>query len=250
MSKWYDQHSFSEIQDNEIHIWINYLNVHEARIKHLYPLLSSKEKERSERFKFYKHRKNFIASHGFLHTVLAYYTDTPANEIEFSTSEKGKPSLLKSLNPNNIQFNLSHSNTMAILAVSKKHTLGVDIEYADKKVEWAAISRRFFTKNEQSALFKLPEDEQKDAFFKIWTRKEAHMKVTGLGLSLSPTQFEVSVPPADAQFLGHIENIDNKNTEHFKMQDIILPDMFKNYSSCLSADFDYDIKNITHFIHT
>ena len=247
MNNWYDQTSFSELQDNEIHIWLNYLNVHEARIKHFYPLLSAKEKERSERFKFYKHRKDFIASHGFLHTVLAYYNDTPANEIEFFHSEKGKPFLLKKQNRNNIQFNLSHSNNMAILAVCKKHSLGVDIEYAEKKVDWEGISKRFFTPKEQSTFFKLPEDQQEDAFFKIWTRKEAHMKVTGFGLSLSPTQFEVSTPPAEAEFLGHTKTQDDN---FYKMQDVILPDMFKHYFACISTTFDFDTDKVTQFILT
>jgi len=245
LNKWYNQDTYSELVDNEVHIWLNYLNVHEARIKHLYPLLSDEEKERSERFKFYKHRKAFIASHGFLHSVLSYYINTPANEIKFSHGEQGKPSVLEELNPEKIQFNLSHSNNMAILAVCKKHSLGIDIEYAQRKTDWSGISKRFFTQKEQQQFFTLNEATQKDAFFQIWTRKEAHMKVTGMGLSLSPSQFEISVPPAAAAFLGNLENPD----EHFyKMKDILLPDMFKDYFACLSADFDFDV--VKQFIHS
>ncbi len=251
MSNWYSQSSldFSDnlarLPDNEVHIWLNYLNVHEARIKHLYPLLSDSEKERSERFKFYKHRKAFIASHGFMHTILSYYINSSANEIKFSQAEHGKPSLIKSQNPDNIQFNLSHSNNIAMLAVCKHNSLGIDVEYAERKTDWAGISKRFFTPNEQALLFKLNKDEQKKAFFQIWTRKEAHMKVTGKGLSLSPADFEVSVPPAVAKFIGSTKTVNKKS---YKMQDIILPEMFKDYYSCLSSDFDFS--KITCFIHS
>lgn len=251
MSNWYSQSSLSysneiaDLADNEIHIWLNYLNVHEARIKHLYPLLSDAEKERSERFKFYKHRKAFIASHGFMHTVLAYYINSQANEIEFSHAEHGKPALIASQNSQHIQFNLSHSNNIAILAVCKHHSVGVDVEYAERKTDWVGVSKRFFTPNEQQLLFNLDEDEQKKAFFQIWTRKEAHMKVTGMGLSLSPNDFEVSVPPAAAEFIGNSKNADKTV---YKMQDIFLPDMFKDYYACLSADFDFT--QITRFIHS
>lgn len=245
MSNWYSQDSFLELADNDIHIWCSYLNVHEARIKHLYPLLSSEEKLRSERFKFYKHRKAFIASHGFLHSVLANYIDTKASEIKFMQAELGKPSLVTEQNSGKIQFNLSHSHNIAILAVCKQHSVGIDVEYADRKVDWRGISKRFFTSNEQQKLWKLTEERQKDAFFQIWTRKEAHMKVTGQGLSLAPTQFEVSVPPQAAKF---IQNIKNKDNDTYKMQDINLPDMFKDYYACLSADFDYS--DITRFIHS
>ncbi|MCW8933463.1 MAG: 4'-phosphopantetheinyl transferase superfamily protein [Gammaproteobacteria bacterium] len=245
MSNWYSQDSFIELADNDIHIWLNYLNVHEARIKHLYPLLSSEEKQRSERLKFYKHRKAFIASHGFMHTVLANYIDAEANDIEFTQTELGKPSLIDTQNKNNIQFNLSHSGNLAILAVCRHHSVGIDTEHAERKVDWRGISKRFFTTNELQQLDELTEAEQKQAFFQIWTRKEAHMKVTGKGLSLAPTQFEVSVPPQDASF---IKNLKNKDDNFYKMQDILLPEMFKDYYACLSADFDYT--KITQFIHS
>lgn len=252
MSQWYSQSALSyanniaNLAENEVHVWLNYLNVHEARIKHLYPLLSDAEKERSERFKFYKHRKAFIASHGFMHTVLGYYINTPANEIKFSHTKLGKPALIENQNPDLIQFNLSHSNNIAMLAVCKQHALGIDVEYAKRKTEWNGISKRFFTPNEQQQLFKLNKDEQKNAFFQIWTRKEAHMKVTGMGLSLSPTNFEVSVPPTAATFTGYTKN--KKNIDKTHMQDIFLPDMFKDYYACLSADFDFS--KVTQFIHS
>ncbi len=251
MSNWYSQSSListnnlADLADNEIHVWLNYLNVHEARIKHLYPLLSDTEKERSERFKFYKHRKAFIASHGFMHCVLSSYISTAAEEIEFSYGEFGKPALLQSQNPHNIQFNLSHSNNIAMLAVCKHHSVGIDVEYAQRKTDWAGISKRFFTPGEQTLLFNLKDEAQKPAFFQIWTRKEAHMKVTAKGLSLSPTDFEVTVPPAAAEFIGYTKNNDNKI---YKMQDIVLPKMFKDYFSCLSTDFD--VSKITQFIHS
>ena len=244
ISKWYNQDSFTELADNEIHVWLNYLNVHEARIKHLYPLLTSAEKERSERFKFYKHRKAFIASHGFMHMALSNYIDSTADEIEFSYADQGKPSIIETQNPYNIQFNLSHSNNIAIIAICKNRSVGIDIEYAHRKTDWLGISKRFFTENEQKMFFSLTEESQKEAFFKIWTRKEAHMKVTGQGLSLAPNQFEISVPPVAAAFIKNLVTPDNN---FYKMQEIKLPDMFNDYFACLSADFDFD--EITQFIH-
>jgi len=245
LNKWYNQESDKKLANNEIHIWLSYLNLHQARLKHLYPLLSDQEKERSERFKFYKHRKLFIASHGFLHTALSFYIDTPASEILFSQGEQGKPFIISEQNTDNIQFNLSHSNNLAILAICKNQQVGVDVEYKDKKANWQGIIKRFYTQNEQDAILKLPEDTQKDAFFQVWTRKEAHMKVTGKGLSLSPSQFEVSTPPQAAEFIANLKTPDNS---FYKMQDIILPEMYSDYYACLSADFDY--KKITRFIHS
>lgn len=244
MNTWYGQDSDKTLADNEVHIWLNYLNLHQAKLKHLYPLLSDAEKARSEQFKFFKHRKNFIASHGFLHAVLAYYLDTPAEDIEFTHKDNGKPYLLDEQNPQQLQFNMSHSGNMAILAICRNQSIGIDIEHMERKADWQGISKRFFTANEQQALYKLPEEQQKDAFYQVWTRKEAHMKVTGEGLRLPPTHFEVSVPPTDAAFIANIKSADNN---FYKMQDISLPDMYQDYHACLSANFDFS--RLTYYIY-
>ncbi len=248
MSQWYSQDSDKNLSHGAIHVWLNYLNIHQAKLKHLYPLLSDAEKARSEQFKFFKHRKHFIASHGFLHTVLAYYLDTPAGHILFSHGNNGKPSIIDEQNPQQIQFNMSHSNNLAILAICKGHQLGIDIEFMERKTDWQGVGKRFFTPNEQQAIARLPEEQQKEAFYRVWTRKEAHMKVTGEGLRLPPTQFEVSVPPSPAAYLGKLKSEESEENGVYRMQDIELPAMYKDYRACLSADFDF--ADITHYIQS
>lgn len=240
MSQWHNQAADKELSNTEVHIWLNYLNLHQAKLKHIYPLLSDAEKARSEQFKHYKHRKLFIAAHGFMHSVLGYYLPCDAADIQFKYGDNGKPFLLDEQNPGNIQFNLSHANNLSMLAVCIDRSVGIDIEYMERKTDWMGIIKRFFTANEQAAIFKLPQDQQKAAFYCVWTRKEAHMKVTGEGLHLSPTQFEVSTPPEAARF---IENLKQPDNNYYKMQDLDLPDMYKDYYACVSADFDYtDLK--------
>jgi hypothetical protein len=73
------------------------------------------------------------------------------------------------------------------------------------------------------------------------------MKVTGRGLSLPPTHFEVSVPPLPANFLGHTEKADSQDSKSYIMQDIEIPAMYKDYFCCLSADFETD--SLKHFIY-
>jgi len=235
--QWHEQQTNTKLEEGEIHVWLSYLNLHEARLKHLYPLLDEKEKERSERFKFYKHRKRFIASHGFMRSVLSLYLDTPAEQLEFNTGEKGKPELILAKEQPDLRFNLSHSNNLALLAIRQSDEVGVDVEFMERRNEWNKIIKRFFTEPEQKAIFSLPEDQQRAAFFKVWTRKEAHMKVTGQGLYLSPTQFTVSTPPEAAKFIEHLNGDDNND---WHMQDILLPEMFNEYVACLSTAREYN----------
>lgn len=253
MGKWFNQDSEKELAEDEVHIWVNYLNIHQAKLKHLYPLLSDAEKERSEQFKFFKHRKHFIASHGFLHSVLAYYLDIAAEEILFSQGENGKPFISTEQNPQNIQFNMSHSGNIAILAVCRQHSVGIDIEFMERKTDWQGVIKRYFTENEQRKIHALPEELQKDAFYRVWTRKEAHMKVTGEGLRLSPSKFEVSVPPEPPSLITAADiltkTVDtDKPLAHYQMQEIMLPSMYKDYHACLSANFAFN--TITHYIQS
>jgi len=243
VTEWQNSAADLKFKNGSVHIWLSYLNLHEARLKHLYPLLSVEEKQRSERFKFYKHRKRFIASHGFMRSVLSLYANIPAEQLAFRLTERGKPELIANKNQLDIRFNLSHSNNLALLAIRQSIEVGVDIEFMEKKHQWKKIAQRFFTTAEQKNLFSLAEDQQKTAFFQLWTRKEAHMKVTGQGLHLSPTRFTVSVPPEAARF---IEDLNKENNSNWYMQDIVLPKTFKDYAGCLSTAEKYS--EVVHFV--
>jgi len=237
MPNWLIPQNQNTLTENEVHIWVAHLTVSPPRIKQYYPLLSTEEKERSERFVHFIHRKRFIASHGFMRTALATYLNADANTLKFKQGEKGKPFLVTDNPKDQLHFNLSHSNNLALLAICKNKPVGIDIEFMERKNEWQKIARRFFTDEEQKALFLLADDQQQPAFFNIWTRKEAHMKVTGEGLHLSPSQFSVSVPPQAAQFISYT---DKTHQQNWQMQDIILQDMFTEYCACLSVEDGFE----------
>ena len=169
----------------------------------------------------------FIAAHGFMRSVLALYTQQAAETLEFDKGEHGKPFLIH--NPH-LHFNLSHSQDIAMLAVATQH-IGIDVECINRKNDWQKIIQRFFTESEQKKILSLDESLQQRAFFEVWTRKEAHMKVTGQGLFLAPGQFTVSVPPEPAELLA----LNNKqNVKQWTMFDIELPATARDYCACVS----------------
>jgi 4'-phosphopantetheinyl transferase len=67
------------------------------------------------------------------------------------------------------------------------------------------MAERFFTPAEAAALRSLPADRSSEAFFHIWTRKEAFLKALGLGLSHGLERFAVAVPPDEPVRILHID---------------------------------------------
>lgn len=159
--------------------------------------LSADEIIRASQF---KHRANhFIATRVLLRRALARYASVPAQDLLFARGEHGKPFLSNSTAP--IYFNLSHCDDLAVLAVSHRADLGVDIETAGER-DYLKIAKRYFHADEVQALNICAGDERKKLFFKLWTLKEAFFKATGGGISsgLDKVFFELTNNQIKAQF--------------------------------------------------
>jgi phosphopantetheinyl transferase len=91
-----------------------------------------------------------------------------------------------------VQFNLSHSGDLVLIALGRGRALGVDVEQIRMDVATENIAVRFFSDKERRDLASVPPVLQREAFFACWTRKEAYVKARGDGLSLRLEQFDVS----------------------------------------------------------
>ena len=158
-------------------------------------VLSPDEVARASRFHFEKDRIHFTRCRSALRGLLAGYLAIPAAEIRFEYLASGKPQLAAEQNPRALQFNVSHSAGMALIAVGSEHRLGVDIEKIRSDVDAAALAERFFSLRERGALRTLPDHLRVSGFFACWTRKEAFLKATGDGLSFPLADFSVTTHP-------------------------------------------------------
>src|SRR6185437_1572262 len=91
-------------------------------------ILDQEEVARARRFVFPRDRDRYVCAHATVRRVLGGYLKIPSAEIRFSASAYGKPALLQASNPEALQFNLSHSAGIAVLAISRSYQLGIDIE--------------------------------------------------------------------------------------------------------------------------
>ena len=183
------------LEDNDVHIWKVDLNVPGSHIQKLQEVLSADEIKRARRFYFQKDRNAFTVARGALRNILSWYLNFQPDELVFEYNSYGKPSLVTRFNTKNLQFNLSHSHQLALVAVIWNHEVGVDVEWMREDLADLQIAGRFFSQAEVVELRTVPVAKQKTAFFNCWTRKEAFIKAKGKGLSIPLDQFDVSLKP-------------------------------------------------------
>ena len=182
---------------NEVHVWRANLGLDPIDLEPLRATLSSDERARAGRFHFPKDQQHFVAAHGSLRMILARYLDHAPAQLEFCYGPFGKPELAPGSNADGIRFNLSHSQGLALYAITRDYEIGVDLEGVRANLSWEDIARRYFAPGEVEALRLVPAPSRAAAFLSCWTRKEAFVKARGEGLSLPLDQFEVSVAPGE-----------------------------------------------------
>lgn len=143
-------------------------------------LLSPEERERAEGLSNGTMRARFMVSRGLRRAVLAGCTGRPAEDLLFREDEGEKPRLEAAVG---WDFNLSHAGDYVAVAVARG-PVGIDLEQMRVVRQMAALVRRFFHEDEATVWERLPDgEERREAFFVLWSAREAAMKCRGLGLA-------------------------------------------------------------------
>ena len=188
-----------DLDGGSIHLWHASPQQHRSLLPNLSTLLSTDEADRRGRFHFESDRQDFTFARGMLRTVLAAYLQTDPRALRLRYSEHGKPSLVFTGPEKDLQFNLSHTQGAVLLGICRQRAIGVDIERVREDFSPQEIATRFFSSAEQQALMSLPKAEQRRAFFRCWTRKEAFLKARGHGLSFPLERFDVSIAAGETE---------------------------------------------------
>lgn len=140
--------------------------------------LSAEEIARAERFIHVEDRHRHILGRGVTRLVVGGIMGIEPEEVRFQVEPQGKPVVR-----GGPSFNISHSGDFVALAFAASGRLGVDVEYRKPLRDLMSLARATFRPDEVAELRGLPDDARQDAFFRIWTRKEAMLKALGCGLS-------------------------------------------------------------------
>ena len=128
-----------------------------------------------------------------LRRVLSVYLGQSEEEIEIVPGEHGKPHLAGG----GLEFNLSHSGELAIVAVSRSRPVGVDIEKLKPDRDFLALAERALGPAEVAKVREAGSAERAAVFYRQWVRHEARLKCLGVGLTGTAPATPVEVQDLD-----------------------------------------------------
>lgn len=101
-------------------------------------------------------------------------------EWRFGRTQMDKPVLKNG--PKNLSFSCSHAESASIIAVSLSCDVGIDIEASafPSTEQWLSDT---FTISERNAINVLPPRDRNAAIARLWTLKEAYLKMLGTGIA-------------------------------------------------------------------
>jgi 4'-phosphopantetheinyl transferase len=139
----------------------------------------------------------------WLRQLLAPHVDCAAPELTLARGEHGKPHLAP---PLALEFNLSNTRGGALVGISRRQPLGVDIETLHRSRPVIELAHRYFAGDEASTLSNIAAAQRQTAFLRLWSCKEAVVKALGRGIGFGLARVTFALD--DAGVPKHLNVID------------------------------------------
>jgi 4'-phosphopantetheinyl transferase len=205
----------------EVHLYVVRISEQLNDEAELSALLSQDEHDRAGRFLNPQHGRNYRCMRGLLRKLLGGYLDIKPQAIQFDYAEHGKPYLTHN---RELQFNMSHSRDRAAYAFCLKQDVGVDIEFMRPQKNLQGMIGHVGSPQEQTELQQLDETQRLQAFYRLWTRKEAFIKAVGRGLGMGLRSIYIG---SDEDSSPRGVEYKNEPLAEWLIQDIAPPDDYK-----------------------
>ena len=181
-----------------IQLWRLHLPELAMRAATLQGWLVADELTRAAAFHKTADRRRFVLTRGVLRELLGHTTGAPPGACQIASTPRGKPWLAAPVSDPPLHFNVAHSGDVALIALCRGQAVGVDVEAVDADADAApldeldGLAQSYFAPAEVAALQQLAPPARLLAFYRIWTRKEAWLKLLGDGLARPLNSFAVS----------------------------------------------------------
>lgn len=155
--------------------------------------------DHSERRRYYDYfylrdSIQFLTARTLVRNALAHYLDVTPFSIKLTSDQHIKP-VAACDNPYLPipHFSISHSGDWIAIAIHADRPVGLDIECSEAlELHLLCKSQELFNQKERDLLDACPDNDIKiDLFYRFWRCKEAIMKATGRGFSLTPCKIDL-----------------------------------------------------------
>jgi phosphopantetheinyl transferase len=166
-----------------------------AAAAHDLQLLTRAEQRRAALFHFERERAAFVTTRATLRRVLGQALRCEAAEVRLVDGEHGRP-MLHDVHGSSLDFNVTHSGTMAAIALAPNGRVGIDIEWHRRNRGLRDLVPTVMGAGERALIESAASEEAfLDAFYACWTRKEAIVKGIGTGIVTDLTAIDVPEIP-------------------------------------------------------
>lgn len=190
-ASWNKPDSLPGLKENQVVVWRFNPRSQYCYINRFESLLSQEEKQRLARFVDQEARRNFVVCRGVLRFLLAQVIKTTSRSLNIQNGRQGKPNLDPHAHSFPVKFNISHTQGLCVISISKNLEVGVDVEKIHSMDELARMAHSYLTLDEYELWENTEESLRIEKFYEYWCAKEAILKAAGYGLSIHPGQINI-----------------------------------------------------------
>lgn len=172
---------------DDVHLWTLALDDEAGA---MVDCLSPTELHRMRQFARVVDARRYARVRSTLRHLLARYLDVSPRALVIETTSMGRPFLAAS-GTDGLNFNVSHSDRTAIIAIGCQPHIGVDVEDETTGRDLSDIVPMLFDDEDSEIFEALPLDSRPGIVLRCWTRKEAVAKAVGTGFLADPRSFRV-----------------------------------------------------------
>lgn len=202
------------LEGHEVHLWQVDLAGAAAQANRYFSLLTANEQAEADRRSTGQVRDHFTIGRACVRVLLGNALGMDPREVILAKGAHGKPEIL-AMEGSTLSFNLAHSKNTLLIAIRRKGSIGVDVEYLDRATDIMEVANANFTENESKALAAADPETRLRTFYRYWTRKEAIGKADGRGLLLPLASFDVSFEPINSRPVSVSESPSEEGKRYF-----------------------------------
>lgn len=188
---WEEPGSIPELIENQVIIWRFDPRSQFPYVNHLVSFLSDEERARMVRFVDEHARRNFVICRGVLHFLLMQAQGANDGSVHIREGRHGKPELAAHAHSVQVQFNLTHTEGLCLIALSRNLEVGIDVERVEEMDELPRMARSYLAVDEYQSWLDTETSQRNEKFYDHWCAKEAVLKAAGSGLSIHPARINI-----------------------------------------------------------